>query len=112
MIIASNSGTDWRSVRIESYPREKFGSVNDRDACRAFSRWVSGAGTETGQPTDVQVGGSNFVVSTFELREGQLTKLATVRNGQMLSFAFSANSTDVLNAIVDSMKTFQPDKGK
>jgi hypothetical protein len=109
-----DTAVDWHSIGIESYPREKMRSVSDLDASRTFSQTVSGAGTETGQPTNVQIGGSNFVVSTFELREGQLTKHArvytTVRNGQMLAFAFSANSADVLNGIVDSMKTFQPTK--
>ena len=32
----------------------------------------------------------------------------TVRNGKMLSFAFSANSADMLKRIVASMSTFEP----
>jgi hypothetical protein len=106
-----DTAADWHSIAIESYPREKLGKVSDRDASRTFSRWVSRIGTETGQPADAQIGDSHFVLSNFELQEGQLAKHAriytTVRNGRMLAFAFSANSADVLNRIADSMTTFQ-----
>jgi hypothetical protein len=106
-----DTAADWHSVGIETYPREKLGTVSDRDASRTFSRRVAGAGTEIGQAADLDVGGCRFAVSIFELREGQLTKHArvytTVRNGRMLSFAFSANSPDVLARIVESMKTFK-----
>jgi hypothetical protein len=107
--------SDWHSIAIQSYPREKMaGGLTDREASRFFSRTVAGVGSETGQPADVHIGDFDFVVSTFELHEGQLTKHArvytTVRKGALLSFAFSANSLDALNRIVDSIKSVQPAK--
>jgi hypothetical protein len=111
-----DTAPNWYRIGIQTYPRERLGSVSERNACQTFSRWVSGIGQETGQPADIEIGGTRFVLSTFELHEGQLTKQArvytTVRNGRMLSFSFSANSSDVLNRITESMKTFQPDKPK
>jgi len=121
LLLSLRSGSDdtapeWHSIGIQTYPREKMGIVSDRDACQTLSRSVARGGTETGQPLDVQIGAIHFVVSTFEVREGQLTKHAcvytTVRNGKMLSFAFSANSSEVLNKIADSMKTFAPGKAQ
>src|SRR6266404_4222800 len=121
LLLSLRSGSDdtapeWHSIGIQTYPREKMGIVSDRDACQTLSRSVARGGTETGQPLDVQIGAIHFVVSTFEVREGQLTKHAcvytTVRNGKMLSFAFSANSSEVLNKIADSMKTFAPAKAQ
>lgn len=117
LLLSLRSGSDdtapqWHSIGIETYPRERIGGVSDRDACQMLSRSVALGGTETGQPSDVQIGSFHFVASTFELREGQLTKHArvytTVRNGQLLSFAFSANSIDVLNKMAESMKTIAP----
>jgi hypothetical protein len=112
-----DAATDWHSIGIESYPRDKFRNVTDREASRSFSRVVSaGAGMETVEPADVQIGKSHFLMSTFELQKGQLTRHArvytTVRGGQMLSFAFVANSLDVLSRIVDSMKTFELEKDR
>jgi hypothetical protein len=118
-LLSLRSGSDdtapeWHSIGIQTYPREKMGIVTDRDACQTLSRSVARGGTEIGQPLDVQIGDVHFVASTFEMREGELIKRArvytTVRNGQMLSFAFSANSSEVLNKIADSMKTFAPGK--
>lgn len=111
-----DTAADWHSIAIESYPREKVGVVSDTDASRFFSRTVAAVQTETGQPEEMKIGDFHFVVSTFERHEGQLTKHArvytVVRRGQMLSFAFSANSSDVLNRIVDSMTTLQTGKSK
>jgi hypothetical protein len=121
LLLSLRSGSDdtapeWHSIGIETYPREKLAIVTDRDACEAFSRSVARGGTETVRPLDVQIGDFHLVVSTFELRERQLIKHArvytTVRNGQLLSFAFSANSSDVLNKMADSMKTLAPGKHK
>jgi hypothetical protein len=117
LLLALRSGpddtaADWHTVGIETYPRGKFGNLSDHDASQIFSRRVMGIDRETGQPSDVNLGGFDFVVSTFELREGQLTKHArvytTVRNGKLLALAFSANSSDVLNHIVGSMASFGP----
>lgn len=106
---SDDNAADWRTIGIESYPREKLGSINDHDAFQKFSRSVAGVGTETTPPSDLQIREFHFLVSNFELHEGQLTKYArvftTIRNGKLLSFAFSANSLTVLNTITESMKT-------
>jgi len=106
-----DTAADWHSVGIETYSREKLDSLSDRDASRTFSRLVAGGGTEIDQAADLDVGGCQFVVSTFELHEGRLTKYArvytAVRNARMLSFYFSANSPDVLARTAESMKTFK-----
>lgn len=116
LLLALQSGpddtaTDWHSVGIQAYPREKVRGSTERSAEATFSQWVAGRGAgETEPPTESGIGGAHFVVSTFQLHEGRLTKYATVyttvRDGQMLSFAFSANSRSVLDKITDSMKTF------
>lgn len=110
-----DTSSDWRSIAIQTYPREKMArGLTDREASQFFSRTVAGVGSETGHPADVHIGDFDFVFSTFELHEGQLTKHArvytTVRKGQLLSFAFSANSLDAMNKIVDSIKSVQPVK--
>lgn len=109
---SDDTAADWHSVGIETYPRQKLGPVSDSDASQTFSRWVAGNGKAIGVPSDVTIGHFHFVVSIFELREGQLVKHAriytTVCDDRMLSLAFSANSSDVLNSIVVSMKTFEP----
>jgi hypothetical protein len=106
---SDDRAADWRTIGIESYPRAKLGTATDHDAFQKFSRSVAGVGTETTPPTDLQIGEFHFLVSNFELHEGELTKYAriftTVRNGQLLSFAFSANSLTVLNTITESIKT-------
>lgn len=121
VLLSLSSGPDgtapnWYRIGIQTYPRERLGNVSDRNACQTFSRWVAGIGQQIGQSADAQISGAHFVVSAFELHEGQLTKVArvytTVRNRRMLSFAFSANSSDVLNKIAESMKTFEPGRHK
>lgn len=103
--------TDWRTIGIETYPRDKVHSSSDRDASKTFSGWVAGGASETGQPKDIAIGEFRFVVSTFERHEGQLTKYAcvytTVKDGKLLSLSFSTNSQDVLNKIVESLKSFR-----
>lgn len=107
-----DTAADWHTIGIQTYPRENFRMLNDRDASVKFSRSVAGNAKAVGQPSDVTIGDFHFVVSSFELREGQLTKRAriytTVRKGLMLSLSFSANSSDTLDTIVSSMKTFTP----
>jgi len=107
-----DTATDWHSVAIETYSRQKLAGASDRKAMQTMSRWVSGLGSVTAEPTDTQIGSFHFVVLSFDLREGQRTKYArvytTILKDQILSLAFSANSSEVLNRIVASMKTFEP----
>lgn len=106
-----DTANDWRTIGIQTYPRDRVNASNDRDASKTFSNWVTGGATETGQSKDVTIGGFPFVVSTFKRQVGQLTKYAcvytTVRNGKILSLSFSSNSQEVLNKTAESMKSFQ-----
>ncbi|MGC2198101.1 MAG: hypothetical protein WA628_25750 [Terriglobales bacterium] len=109
---SSDTAGDWRAISIETYPRQKMNAASDHDASVVFARWVARLGTETGEPSDQRVGDFRFVISTFELTEGPLTKRArvytTVRQDRMLAIAFTANSPDVLKRIAESMDTFAP----
>ncbi len=112
-----DTAKDWHSVGIQTYPRDKVPGSTDREAGATFSQWVAGRGAEvTEPPTESGIGGAHFVVLTFQLHEGRLTKYATVyttvRDGQLLSFAFSADSRSVLDKITDSMKTFSLTSGR
>jgi hypothetical protein len=105
-----DTAPEWCSVGIESYPRDRLGDLNDRDAVLKMSSWVAGLGRPSGQMTDRQVGPFRFAVSASELHEGSLTKRAhiytTILKGQMFSVAFSANSPEVLARIEKSISTF------
>ena len=106
-----DTASDWRTIGIQTYPRDRVPVSSDRDASKIFSGWVTGGATETGQSRDVTIEGFSFVVSTFKRQEGQLTKYAcvytAVRNGKILSMSFSSNSQEVLNKTAESMKSFQ-----
>ena len=116
LLLSLRSGADDTSndctIGMESYPLQKLGAATDQDAIRKLSRWVAGNGTETGEPKDLRIGQSHFAVSTFQLREGSLTKQAhiytTILRGQVLAIVFSANSAEVLSRIEASIKTFEP----
>ena len=50
-----------------------------------------------------------FVCTLLEMREGSITKHAsvytTIRSGKLLTFAFTGNSADNVSKIADSMKS-------
>jgi hypothetical protein len=107
-----DTAPDWRSIAIETYPREKIHAQSDRDASESFARNIAGGGKQVGATGDVTYGPFHFVVADFQLQDGQTLKHAriytAVRNDRMLAFAFSSNSTDALYDIDASMKTFEP----
>jgi hypothetical protein len=109
---SEDTAPDWHQIGIETYPREKLDALNDRAAIRKVSRWVAGIGTEVGEPKESKIGKFHFTVSAFELHEGQLVKHAsvytTILKRQVVSFAFSANSQDVLRKIETSINSIEP----
>ncbi len=114
LLLALRSGPDdtlpeWNSVSIESIPRERLGNISERAACQTFARWVAAGGIETAESSDAQIGRFHFSVSFFQVKEGPVTRRAavytTIRKGQLLSFAFSANSAELLDRIRDSMRS-------
>jgi hypothetical protein len=58
-----DTAADWHTIAIQTNPRQKFGTLNDRDASVRFSRSVAGNAKEVGQPSNVTMGDFHFVVS-------------------------------------------------
>jgi hypothetical protein len=112
--LESVSGEDsqWCRIGIESYPREKLADLTDAAAILKVSRWVAGAGSEVGEPKQTKAGQFRFTVSTFELHENQLVKHAAIDTAilrkQVVSFAFSAKSLEVLSKIEASINSLEP----
>ncbi len=113
LLLSMSSGDDdtasgWHSLSIETYPRGALGSLDDAAAETRMSSWVGGRRSLDSQPSLLMFAGQNFVSSEFEKQEGTVTKFAaiytTVRRGELLSFAFSANSADQLQKATESMK--------
>jgi hypothetical protein len=59
----------------------------------------------------VVISGQEFAVSVFGVQGETAVKVAvvwtTIRKGELLSFAFVANSPDQLKTLADTMKTVQ-----
>jgi hypothetical protein len=103
----------WHKIGIETYPRENLTGLSDQATIRKVSRWVAGVGAnEVEEPKDARIGDFHFTISSFELREGQRVKHAsvytTVLKGQVVAFAFSANSPEVLSRIEKSISSIEP----
>ncbi|MGP0017688.1 MAG: hypothetical protein ACLPHP_03890 [Candidatus Sulfotelmatobacter sp.] len=112
---SSSEDTDqnWHKIGIETYPRANLTGLSDQAAIRKVSRWVAGIGTnEVGEPKEARIGDFHFTISAFELREGHRVKHAsvytTVLKGQVVSFAFSANSPEVVSGIEKSINSIEP----
>lgn len=107
----SPSASDWHSLTIETYPRERFSDVDDTAAEAKMSAWVAGISGSPGAPRFVVLSGQKFAVYVFAAQEGTVRKGAvvwtTIRKGKLLSFAFVANSPQQLKALAESMKTVQ-----
>jgi hypothetical protein len=106
-----DSSPDWGSVTIESYPRK---SVSERDDLKAevqMSAWVAHSRDTSAPPKSTVISGQRFSVSLFATQQGPIRKGAvvwtTIRRGELLSFAFAANSPKQLKILAESMKTLQ-----
>ena len=106
-----DTSSDWHSVGIETCPRVRLTEKSDEDALDHYSRRIATPGTPVGVPEIVEIQHTRFHVLRFEFHEAKLTKTARVYSAvigdQALAIAFSANSDDVLNAVILSMQTFQ-----
>ena len=106
-----DTGPEWKKIGIETYPRRNLAGLSDRDTSLKVARWVAHNGTETGGSKNVAVAGLTFTGLSFELREQNLVRHAdvftTIRNGQVISFSFSANSEEVLRQIEASIETIE-----
>lgn len=64
-----------------------------------------------GKPKRMSVAGADFMVSEFEHSDPSVQKHArvfsTIRNGKLLVIAFTANASERLNAVAESIQTLQ-----
>ncbi len=115
-VLAMSSGPDdedqtWHSLTIETYPRNAVSEPDDAKAAAKMSAWVANSKDASALPRTVVISGQSFSVSLFGSQEGTVRKGAvvwtTVRKGQLLSFAFAANSPDQLKTLTESIKSLQ-----
>jgi serine/threonine protein kinase len=119
-LTSSFDGTDsgysgWYSIRIESYPRQKINANDDFTACQAFAKLLVGPVSGVRKSSENNVGDFHFFVFESHLTQDPGSNLrpgtryfrvyTTIRAGQMIAFIFSANSSEMLDKITDSMKT-------
>jgi hypothetical protein len=116
LLLGMTSGKDdlasgWHSLAIETYPRQDLGNLDDIAAETTMNAWVAGISSSPGTPRSVVLSGQRFSVSVFGEQEGRIRKGAvvwtTIRKGELLSFAFVANSPERLKALAETMRTVQ-----
>jgi len=115
LLLALESGRDdspaWHSVTIEAYPRNAISEQDDLKAEAQMSAWVAGVSKAEATPKQTIISGQTFAVSLLALQEDRTRKGAviwtTIHNGELLSFAFVANSPERLNELVQTMKTVE-----
>jgi hypothetical protein len=116
LLLGMTSGPDdadrtWRSLAIETYPRVKFGGLDDIGAEAKMSAWVIGISSPPGTPRSLVLAGQSFAVSIFSEQDGAIKRGAvvwtTIRKDKLLSFAFVANSPEQLKKVTESMKSVQ-----
>lgn len=114
-LLAMSSGPDdndpsWHSLTIEIYPRKAVSEADDAKAEAKMSAWVADTKDES-MFDSVVMSGQRFTVSVFGMEQANVRKVATVwttvRKGQLLSFAFVANSPEQLKKLTESMKSVQ-----
>lgn len=113
LLLTMFSGPDdtapgWHSLNILTLPRTAFPKLNDEDAEAKMNALVAHSPKSSIYPKPAIISGQSFAISVFRLQEGNVRKGAvvwtTVRKGQLLSFAFVANSPSQLQALTETMK--------
>jgi hypothetical protein len=116
ILLAMTSGSDeavpgWHALAVETYPRKAFSDLDDAAAEAKMSAWVMGFADARPLPKSVVVSGQTFAVSVFEEQKGPIKKGAvvwtTIRRGELLSFAFAANSSEQLKAVAESIRSLR-----
>jgi hypothetical protein len=107
-----DTALDWRSISIETYPRSKFAGLTNAAAETKINLWAAGSrASAVGDPKLVAIAGASFMVSNFEQSEPPLTKqgrvFSTIRNGQLLVIALTANSDEGVKSLEPSLQTLQ-----
>jgi hypothetical protein len=118
VLLLCRSGFDdklpgWRSLVVETYPRDQLKNSNDLSAALKVSRMVVGPrAKELETPRPVEIGSLHFVLSQFELQDTHVVKYGRVYttsfDNYIVAFAFSSNSNQTLAEIAKSMKTVSP----
>ena len=106
----NDAAADWGSVTIESYPRSAVPDQDDSKAEAKMSAWVAHS-QEAHSVAQHIVSGQTFEIFVFGAQQGAVRKggiiWTTIRKGQLLSFAFAANSPEQLQKVTESIKTVQ-----
>ncbi|HMD18526.1 MAG TPA: hypothetical protein VKH18_17805 [Terriglobales bacterium] len=108
-----DAASDWHSVGIETYPRSKFGNLSDSAAEEKINMWAAGQEvvSAVGKPKRMSVAGTDFLVSEFEHSDPSVQKNArvfsTIRNGKLLVIAFTANASERLDGVAESIQTLR-----
>ncbi len=107
-----DTALDWRSISMETYPRSKFAGLTNAAAETKINLWAAGSrASAVGDPKLVAIAGASFMVSNFEQSEPPITKqgrvFSTIRNGQLLVIALTANSDEGIKSLESSMQTLQ-----
>jgi hypothetical protein len=117
VLLRMTSGRDdtdpeWHAISIETYPRSKVAAVDDRASEAKMNARVAGSKvTAVGAPERLSAATRDFAVSNFEKSELPLLKRArvysTIQNETLVSFAFTAHSIDMMEAIAKSLQTLE-----
>jgi Domain of unknown function (DUF1906) len=107
-----DTAPEWHAISIQTYAHTRFAGFDDQAVKAKMNGWMAGDGVEAiGVPKQVSIAGENFVASDFERSGPSHIKYAricsTIRNGKLLGFAFTANSVDELQHLVDSLETLE-----
>lgn len=107
---AEQTSSAWRSLTIQTFPRNAVPDESDLIAEEKMNAWV--AGLSSAAPVrQVALSGQNFAVSAFGANDGGIRRgvvvWTTIRRGKLLSFAFAANSPEQLKALTETMKRVQ-----
>ncbi len=114
LLLSMSSGpdataTDWHLLSIETYPRQKFSSLDDISAKAKMSAWVAGISISPEKSRSVVLAGQSFAVYVFGEQDGLIKKGAvvwtTIRKDKLLSFAFVANTPQQLKRLAETMKS-------
>jgi hypothetical protein len=103
---------NWRSLTIETYPRNAISDPDDASAEAKMSAWLAHSEDASASSNkSAVVSGQKFSVSIFAVQDGPVRKGAvvwtTIRKGQLLSFFFAANSPEQLKTLAETIKTVQ-----
>ena len=106
----NSNDLQWRGLAVQSYTRAQVSMPDDFDVESRMSRTITGKDwTETAAPTKVTIGDNTFAFSQFQHNRGLLKQYShvytTIIHGQLVAFAFTANSTAQLDDMKAALKT-------